>query len=310
MKFLQAPSSVLMVRPSSFGFNPQTESTNAFQNQVEATIDVGRIALKEFNRMVDTLKAHDIDVMVVDDPVEPPKPDAIFPNNWISFHEDGTVILYPMMAENRRLERSIPVIDILKEKFQIKQVIDLSTYENRNQFLEGTGSIIFDYPNKIAFASRSSRTHENVLNELCQKINFQPILFDAVDEKDQPIYHTNVLMCIGTHFAIVCLDAIKKDEDQERLLQSLSDTNHKVVSISFEQLRSFAGNMLEVLTKSGEPVVLLSEKAFQSLLSGQIDAISKHADLIPLSIPTIEKYGGGSVRCMVAGIYNKKISTT
>lgn len=311
MKFSQAPSSVLMVRPSSFGSNPQTLGTNAFQlNQSESQAEVNRLALGEFNRMVDTLVAHDIEVIVIDDSTEPPKPDAIFPNNWISFHEDSTVILYPMMAENRRLERTIPVIEALRPKFQIEQVVDLSAYEKANQFLEGTGSVVFDYQNKIAYASRSARTHESVLTDLCKRINFQPILFDAVDEQGQPIYHTNVLMCVGTRFVIVCLDAIKKDEDQERLLQSFSNTNHKVVSISFEQLRSFAGNMLEVVTRSGEPVVLLSEKAFQSLLPGQIDAISKHADMIPLSIPTVERYGGGSVRCMIAGIYNKKLSST
>src|SRR5687767_8946856 len=171
---LQAPSSVLMVRPSSFGFNPQTSGTNAFQTeQTESTTDVSKKALDEFNRMVDTLIANDVDVVVVDDQAEPRKPDSIFPNNWISFHEDGTVILYPMMAENRRFERTIPVIDTLKTKFQIKQVVDLSYYEKHDQFLEGTGSVVFDYPNKIAYASRSARTHEIVLQDLCKKLDFQ-----------------------------------------------------------------------------------------------------------------------------------------
>jgi hypothetical protein len=307
MKFSQAPSSVLMVRPSFFGFNPQTAVTNAFQmEQTESVQEVSKKAVDEFNRMVDTLMAHDIDVIVVDDPTDPPKPDAIFPNNWISFHEDGTVILYPMLAENRRLERTIPVIDILKPKFQVKQVIDLSKYEKENQFLEGTGSVVFDYPNRIAYSCRSARTNETVLHELCKNLNFRPILFNAVDETGQSIYHTNVLMCVGSRFAVVCLDAIKKDEDQEILLQSFSATHHQVIAISYEQLHLFAGNMIEVLTKSGEPVVLISEKAFLSLLPGQLNAITKYAELIPLSIHTIEQYGGGSVRCMVAGIFNKK----
>jgi len=309
MKFSQAPSSVLMVRPSSFGFNPQTAVTNAFQiEQTESSLYVSRKAVDEFNLMVDTLIGHDVEVIVVDDTAEPHKPDAIFPNNWISFHEDGTVILYPMLAENRRLERAIPVIETLKSKFRIEQVFALSSYEKKNEFLEGTGSVVFDYQNKIAYASRSARTHETVLLELCKKMDFKPVLFDAVDEAGQPIYHTNVLMCVGNKFAVICLDAIKKDEDQEILLQSFSNTQHQVVAISYEQLRLFAGNMLEVLTKSGEPIVLISEKAFHSLLPGQLDAISKHAELIPLSIDTIEQYGGGSVRCMVAGIFLPRIA--
>ena len=310
MKFSQAPSAVLMVRPSSFGSNPQTSATNPFQSeQTESQHEVNGRAQVEFNRMVDTLIANDVDVIVVDDQDEPRKPDAVFPNNWISFHEDGTVFLFPMMAENRRLERTIPVIDTLKPKFQISAVVDLSSFEKHDQFLEGTGSVVFDYPNRIAYACRSARTHEVVLNDLCRKINFRPILFDAVDENDQPIYHTNVMMCVGTKFAVICLDAIKNEEDQEVLLQSFFETQHQVVAISHKQLRLFAGNMMEVLTKAGEPVVLLSDEAFQSLLPGQIDAISKHAEPIPLSIPTIEHYGGGSVRCMVAGIFNKKLTS-
>lgn len=308
MKFQQAPSSVLMVRPSAFGFNPQTAITNAFQrNKTELASNISEKALDEFNRMVDTLIAHDIDVMVVDDTPDPVKPDAIFPNNWISFHADGKAVLYPMLAENRRIERFNPVLEHIRAKFQVKEVIDLSNYEKHNLFLEGTGSVVFDYQNNIAYASRSARTNETVLHDLCKKIEYTPILFDAVDESGQPIYHTNVLMCVGTSFAVVCLDAIKKDEDQELVLQYLMDTNHKVVSISYEQMRSFAGNMIEVLTKSGEPAVLISQQAFDSMLPGQLDVISKNAEPIPLAIHTIEQYGGGSVRCMVAGVFNKKL---
>lgn len=309
MKFPQAPSSLLMVRPSSFGFNPQTANTNAFQRKEELSdLNISSKALEEFDRMVDILKAHDVDIIVVDDSKDPVKPDAVFPNNWVSFHADGKVILYPMLAENRRLERTIPVIDHVKDKFQVNEVIDLSNYEKNSQFLEGTGSVVFDYHNRVAYASRSARTHEVVLLDLCKRLGFKPILFDAVDEMNQPIYHTNVLMCVATNFAVVCLDAIRSDEDQEILLHQLMETNHKVVSISYEQMRFFAGNMIEVLTKSGEPVVLISEKAFISLLPGQLDAISKYAEPIPLPISTIEQYGGGSVRCMVAGIFNKKLN--
>ena len=298
---------MLMVRPAAFGFNTQTAVSNAFQsNQMASAEEISERAVKEFDQMVDVLRAHEIDVIVVEDSNLPQKPDAVFPNNWISFHEDGTVILYPMMAENRRQERLNPVLESIRSEFTIQQVIDLTDWEKRNHYLEGTGSVVFDYKNKIAYACRSDRTQEIVLKELCKNLGYKSIVFDAVDEMDRPIYHTNVLMCVGTRFAVVCLDAIKNEEDQESLLNSFSQTQHQVVAISYDQLHSFAGNMIEVLSKSGEPTVLLSEKAFQSLLPGQIKTISKHADMIPLAIHTIEQYGGGSVRCMVAGIFNKK----
>lgn len=307
MKFSQAPSSILMVRPAAFGFNPQTAGSNTFQSkQTDSSEDISKKALQEFDQVVDTLRAHDIDVIVIEDTNTPQKPDAVFPNNWISFHGDGTVVLYPMMAEIRRLERLNPVLESIQSKFTIQRVIDLTDWEKLNQYLEGTGSVVFDYWNKIAYACRSDRTNESVLKDLCKELGYRAIVFDAVDETGRPIYHTNVLMCVGTRFAVICLDAIKSEEDQESLLTSFFQTQHQVVAISYEQLRSFAGNMIEVLSKSGEPTVLLSEKALQSLLPGQIDAISKHTDMIPLSIYTIEQYGGGSVRCMVAGIFNKK----
>jgi hypothetical protein len=308
MKFSQAPSSIIMVRPASFGSNPQTAITNAFQSsQVVSQQEISKKAVEEFDRMVDKLRAYDIDVTVVEDTASPVKPDAVFPNNWISFHDDGTVVLYPMLAQNRRLERGLPILEKVKSKFQINTILDYSDREKADEFLEGTGSIVFDYQNRIAYACRSARTHDSVFNDVCKKLGYKPVLFDAVDEQGLPIYHTNVLMCVGTHFYVLCLDAIKSDSDQETLLDLMAQTNHKVVAISYGQLRSFAGNMIEVKTQSGEAVVLLSEKAFNSLLPGQIDAISKQADLLPLQINTIEEFGGGSVRCMVAGIFNKKL---
>jgi len=305
MKFSQAPSAVLMVRPKSFGFNSQTADSNAFQyNSADDSQSIQKNALAEFDKMVDLLRSNDIEVLVVEDEAEPEKPDAIFPNNWISFHQDGTVVLYPMLAENRRMERTNPVMDMVKQNYSISKTIDLTSFEKQNKFLEGTGSIVFDYVNKIAFASRSSRTDELVLKELTEKLGFKSIVFDAVDELGQAIYHTNVLMCIGTDFVIVCLDAIKNEDDQEKLLESFSNTNHKVIAISFEQMKLFAGNMMEVKSKSGESFVLLSQKAFHSLLPGQLDALSRFVEPISVSIPTIETYGGGSVRCMVAGVFN------
>jgi hypothetical protein len=305
MKFSQAPTSVLMVRPKSFGFNPQTADTNVFQqNATDECESINEMAVAEFDKMVDLLRSNDIGVLVVEDTAQPEKPDAIFPNNWISFHHDGTIVLYPMLAENRRLERINPVIETVKENYSISKTIDLTSYEAENKFLEGTGSVVFDYVNKIAYASRSFRTDELILKDLNERLGFESIVFDAVDEQGQTIYHTNVLMCIGTKFVIICLDAIQDDNDQEKLLESFSNTGHKVIAISFEQLKLFAGNMMEVKARSGEHFVLLSQKAFHSLLPGQLDALSLFVEPIPVNIPTIETYGGGSVRCMVAGIFN------
>lgn len=304
MKFSQAPSALVMVRPKTFGFNPQTADTNAFQHASdEGPESIQEKALQEFEKMVDLLRSNDIEVIVVDDSVQPAKPDAVFPNNWISFHPDGTVVLYPMLAENRRLERNNPVINSVKQHYRMVNQIDLSGYENQNKFLEGTGSIVFDYVNKIAYAARSPRTDETVLYDLVNKLAFKPIVFDAVDEQGQAIYHTNVLMCIGTGFVVLCLDAIQNDDDQERLLDSFATTGHKVIAISFAQMKQFAGNMFEVMSKSGEPFILMSQRAYHSLLPGQLDALTRFADPIPVDIPTIEDHGGGSVRCMVAGIF-------
>lgn len=303
----QAPSSIFMVRPAAFGFNTQTAESNAFQvDDTDDSTSVQQKALQEFDRMVDLLRSHDIDVHVVDDTPVPVKPDAVFPNNWVSFHEDGRVILYPMLAENRRLERRATVVETLTESFEVSEVVDWSGEELSNHFLEGTGSVVFDYVNKLAYANRSPRTNEQLVNKLCALVKYKPIVFDAVDEKGTPIYHTNVLMCIGSKFAVLCLDAIPGDDDQEKILSAFAQTQHKVVAISYAQMNAFAGNMIEVASKNGESFVLLSEQAFHSLLPGQVDAISRFAEMIPISIPTIEKFGGGSVRCMVAGIFNPK----
>lgn len=305
MKFSQAPEALLMVRPKHFGFNPQTADTNTFQHATtsESSLIQTR-ALQEFDKMVDVLRSNDIEILVVEDSTNPVKPDAIFPNNWISFHHDGTIVLYPMLAENRRPERENAVIQSVQRLYSMSDCIDLTAYENQGKFLEGTGSIVFDYVNKIAYASRSPRTDETVLNELMTRLGFKSIVFDAVDEQGEPIYHTNVLMCIGTKFVILCLDAIKNEDDQDNLLASFAETHHKVIAISFAQMKQFAGNMLEVNSKAGEPFVLLSQRALQSLLPGQLDALSKFAEPVPIDIPTIEDHGGGSVRCMVAGIFN------
>lgn len=307
MLFQQVPHSVFMVRPASFGFNEQTAKSNSFQQASDLEEkQLQQQALLEFDAMVQTLRDNAIEVLVFEDTKEPRKPDAIFPNNWLSLHEDGKLILYPMLAPNRRVERRPEFVKMLRDKYKIQDIIDYSDRERQQEIVEGTGSLIFDHVNQIAYASRSERTSEKLVREICTALHYTPILFDAVDEAGNPIYHTNVLMCVGERFAILCLDAIRNEEDQDLILNSLAATGHKVIAISYAQLNAFAGNMLEVKNVQGEPFVLLSQTAFNSLLPGQIDAITHFADLLPINIHTIESHGGGSVRCMVGGIHTAK----
>jgi hypothetical protein len=302
MKFSQLPHTLLMIRPASFGFNAETQLSNPFQQSPEPGLDIQSLAMQEFDRMVTLLQSRDIDVRVFDD-TGTSTPDAIFPNNWISFHEDGTVVLYPMMAVNRRKERRVDIIQHLSKDFFTKEVVDFSGEELHGRFLEGTGSLVFDHPNRIAYASRSPRTSEALVKTVALRLGYHPVVFSSADEGGQPVYHTNVVMGVGTKFAVICLDAIGEESDQEKILDRFVDTGHKVVAISYAQMRAFAGNILEIRNKDGEPIVLMSATAFRSLLPGQLDVIGRFAEILPIEIPNIEKYGGGSVRCMVAGIH-------
>lgn len=307
MLFQQAPQFLFMVRPANFGFNEQTARTNSFQQKpIDDQQQIQKEALKEFDAMVELLKENEIELVVFEDTKDPVKPDAVFPNNWMSVHEDGKLLLYPMLTPNRRMERRPDFVQIIRDKFVIKDIIDFSAEERNKKIVEGTGSLVFDHVNKIAYAARSERTDEALVKEISQRLGYSPIIFNAVDQQGNAIYHTNVLMCVGEKFAIVCLDAIREDEDQERILGSLADTNHKIIAISYAQMEAFAGNMLEVKNKKGEPFVLLSQQAFNSLIPGQIDAITQFSDLLPIQVKTIETYGGGSVRCMVGGIHAPK----
>jgi hypothetical protein len=306
MKFSQLPHTLLMIKPAAFGSNAETASSNAFQAPLTGfEADIQGKALAEFNRMTDLLSSHEIDVRVFDD-TGGDKPDSIFPNNWISFHEDGTVVLYPMMAPSRRRERRPDIMEKITRDFKVSQVIDFTPEELNGKFLEGTGSLVFDHPNKMVYACHSPRTHPELVQQLSTRLGYNPIMFDAVDEAGKPIYHTNVLMSVGKKFALICLDAIKKETDQDIVLDNLAGTDHKIIAISYAQMRAFAGNVLEVQNRDGDPIVLMSETAFQSFLPGQINAISEFADILPIKIDAIEKYGGGSVRCMVAGIHLPK----
>lgn len=300
----QQPHTLLMVRPACFGFNSQTSGSNAFQSQGNVSSSlVQKMALAEFDQVINDFHSKDISCLVVEDTLTPEKPDAIFPNNWFTTHENGKLILYPMLAENRRLERRSDIIDLLNKHFSIKQVVDMSGEENNGRILEGTGSIIFDHVNKIAFACRSPRTDESLLLQVCNQLGYESVIFNAIDENKKPIYHTNVMLWIGEKTVGVCLDSIQVDDDQERILASFERTKHKVVAISYEQMRSFAGNMLEVKDKHGDHYLAMSTTALSSLLPGQLNEVSRYAEPLPVSISSIEKYGGGGIRCMLAGIH-------
>jgi hypothetical protein len=305
MELDQLPHTLMMVRPASFGFNEQTAPSNFFQ-KYDQDSEVQRKAFAEFTLMSEMLGANDISVKVFDDVAELKKPDAIFPNNWISFHETGEVFLYPMQADNRRAERRMDIVKEISTDFVVKELIDLSAYEQQNKFLEGTGSLVFDHCHHVSYACLSPRTNKDLVIEVSRKLNFEPIIFQAVDEKMQPVYHTNVVLSIGRKFVVICLDAIYNEADQDILLDKFSESGLKVVAVSYAQMSAFAGNILEVKNRDGEPTVLMSETALQSLLPGQVNAISEHADILSFKIDTIEKFGGGSVRCMLAGIHLPK----
>jgi hypothetical protein len=306
MKEAQLPHGLLMIRPLSFGSNPETSPSNSFQSPVRGSADLSMLARTEFDQMVEILRAHEIDIVIYDDMPDVVRPDAVFPNNWISLHADGKLILYPMMAANRRLERRHDIVNDLQQRYTVTEVVDLSDLENTGHFLEGTGSMVFDHANKIIYACSSPRTDKSVLERVAKILNYSSILFDAVDEKSVPVYHTNVMMSVSEHFAILCLDAVKNEDDQDKLLDSFESSSHKVIAISYAQMNSFAGNTFSVKNKHGESFVLMSQTAFDSLLPGQINEISKYADVLPFNVSNIERYGGGSVRCMVAGIHLKK----
>ncbi|MEQ9414537.1 MAG: arginine deiminase-related protein, partial [Cyclobacteriaceae bacterium] len=246
MTFSQVPHTILMVRPAAFGYNSETAASNAFQKRSDNESVVQSVARKEFDKAVEVMIAKGISVLVVEDTPHPVTTDAIFPNNWITTHEDGKIILYPMMALSRRLERRMDIVQLLKEKYEVTGVDDISKSELEGRFLEGTGSIIFDHSNRIAYACRSERTEEELFLSLCIKLGYKPILFGAADENGLAIYHTNVMMWIGETLAGICLDAIHDENDQELLLNQFAETNHKVIALSYAQMNAFAGNMFEV----------------------------------------------------------------
>lgn len=304
---MQTSFQILLIQPASFGYNEQTALSNTFQNKVDNDGNAAAtMALAEFKLFAEQLRKNEIDVFVFEDSTNPVKPDAVFPNNWISMHDEGKVILYPMCAPNRRLERNNDVIEEIKRMFIVNDVIDLSRYEKENRFLEGTGSIVFDHDNKKAYACISPRTDEQILIEVCKLLNYQPVIFHSVDENGVAIYHTNVMMCIAEKFAVICLESIANKEERIMVSQSLEDSNHEIIDISFEQVKYFAGNMLAIHNRHSEKFLAMSQSAFDSLIENQKKVLEKYCTLLPLNVKTIETVGGGSARCMMAEIFLKK----
>lgn len=300
----QTPDAVVMVRPSSFGHNEQTAESNTFQSEQEMGQEIiHRQAVKEFDDLVGQLRSASVEVYVFNENSVGETPDSVFPNNWISFEPDGSVVLYPMLAPNRRKERRMDIPNKLRESFNVNRIIDLTGYETENMFLEGTGSIVFDHVNRIAYANRSPRTNETLLEELCKELGYKSSIFTAVDRSGKDIYHTNVLMSIGDSFTVICLEAIS-EKDRIRIMRLLKDTGHKIVDISYEQMEHFAGNMIQLAGKrNGQKILVMSGQAWQSLRNGQIDELRRHNTILHSPLNTIESTGGGSARCMIAGIH-------
>ncbi|CAN5794296.1 arginine deiminase-related protein [soil metagenome] len=302
---MHTTANLLMIRPVRFGYNAQTAVNNAFQVK-SIQDDVQEKALQEFDAFVEKLRNKGIDVTVVNDTDEPHTPDSIFPNNWISFHDDGTIFLYPMFAENRRLERKPNVIQTIAEHFNIKKTIDLSGYEASEKYLEGTGSMVLDRDQKIAYACISPRTDINILHDFCRKADYQPIAFSSVDTNGKEIYHTNVMMCVGDQYVVICLASIPNEKEKQLVIDTIVASGKKLIDITQDQMNHFAGNMLQVQNKNGEHFLIMSSQAYRSLTAEQISLLQSYNPIIHSSLDTIESNGGGSARCMMAEVHLPK----
>jgi len=302
----QLASAVLMIRPVAFVSNPMTAASNRFQAEVGVSAaEQQSAAVAEFEKLRDVLATNGIRVVEIVDTMEPPKPDAVFPNNWVSFHADGRAVLYPMEAPNRRTERRGDILDALASTYgyRVTEVIDLSHHEAFGHFLEGTGSMVLDRVNRVAYACLSSRTHMDVLGEFAQRLDYEVVAFNAVDRSGSAIYHTNVLMNVGESLAVICDEAVADREQRVAVLTSLKNSGHELVLLTREQMESFAGNMLQLRSGDGEPLIVMSAVARSSLSEDQRRTIEKHARIISADISRIEQSSGGSVRCMLAEIH-------
>ena len=310
----QATNTILMIRPVAFRMNEQTAVNNYYQkvldNVLPATVQAK--ALVEFDAFVTKLKAVGVHVIVVEDTLEPNTPDSIFPNNWISFHQTGNVALYPMFAPNRRLERREDVLDILEEKgFEIKNTVDYTAAEAENLFLEGTGSLVLDRVNRKAYCALSPRADEDLLLEFCEDFEYTPVVFKAyqsVNNNRLAIYHTNVMMCIAPNFAVICLDCIDDKKERKNVISHLKQDGKDIIAITEAQVNNFAGNMLSVLGVNDKEYIVMSESAYKSLKTKQIESLEKYTSILYSNADTIEACGGGSVRCMMAEVFLPKIN--
>jgi len=291
-----------MVRPARFAFNEETAQNNYFQ-QPSGSESVAEKALEEFDTFVRLLRANDVDVTVVQDSPEPWTPDSIFPNNWFSSHLTGELVLYPMFAPNRRQERKREVLELLRRKMNHRKVVDLTPWEEEGEFLEGTGSMIFDRDRGVAYCCRSPRTSEKMLAEFCSRMNYDALLFDAVDAQGNAIYHTNVMMEVGTQVAVICLEAIRDEGEQRKVVSRLTAAGKIIVEITLDQMNHFAGNMLEIKSRGGEPLMVMSSSARKALTPDQERTIATFTRILSSDLGTIEANGGGSARCMVAEIF-------
>ncbi len=313
VKVQQTTSHILMVRPAAFRMNEQTASNNHYQKALSGLTpgESTERAQQEFDAFVAKLRKASIEVYVFQDDLDPDTPDSVFPNNWMSFHADGRIAMYPMYAPNRRLERREEMFEILADDFgfNVTEIEDFTYFEEEELFLEGTGSMVLDRENGIAYAAISERTDPHVFETFCDRFNFEPVMFTAnqnVDGHRVPIYHTNVMMCIGSKFAVICLNAIDDPKDRKVVLQTLKESGKKVIEITEAQVDRYAGNMLSVIDKDGKACCVMSEAAYTSLRPDQIQAIEKHATILYSSLDTIESLGGGSARCMMAEIFLPK----
>ena len=308
----QTTNTILMIRPINFRMNEQTAVNNYYQKVMDGLLPetVNAKAQKEFDAYVEKLRGIGVNVVVINDTNDFDTPDSIFPNNWISFHENGTVGLYPMFAENRRHERREDVLEDLEALgFVIKNIVDYTSAEEETVFLEGTGSLLLDRVNSIAYCALSPRADEDLFIEFCEDFEYTPVVFTAnqtVNGKREAIYHTNVMMCLAETFAVICLESIDDKKERKNVIKHLKDTGKEIIDISEEQVNNFAGNMLQVKGKDDKRYLIMSQAAYKSLTQAQITTLEKHCDILSSSLDTIEACGGGSARCMMAEVFLPK----
>jgi hypothetical protein len=302
------PFAVMMIRPAKFTYNAQTAVNNAFQKASEDQSLVEQHAIQEFDNFVQILQDNNVEVLVVQDTPVPATPDSIFPNNWISTHKDGSMIFYPMYAENRRWERKEHVVKAIEEHFTINTKKSYIAYEDENKFLEGTGSMVLDRKKRIAYACLSPRTDKELFIKWCEDNDYNAVYFTATDQNDQLIYHTNVMMCIGDNYAVICLDSIKNIDERNKVEDVLKKSNKTIVAITLQQMNNFAGNMLQIKNREGMRYLVMSDAAYNSLTPQQLQILQVFNPILHPVLTTIETNGGGSARCMLAEIVLDKKS--